>query len=69
VKHASVLLSQKRPLKRLNKQVPVDIYETRLKNTVLLYITDLAIQILVSSIPLTFPSKWTFQYGDARVSG
>jgi len=62
-------LSQKRPLKRLNKQVPADIYETRLKDTMLLHITDLAVQILVSSIPPTFPSKWTFQDGDAGVSG
>jgi chromosomal replication initiation ATPase DnaA len=40
---------QKGSLKGLNKQVPADTYETRLKDTVLLQITDLAARIGVPS--------------------
>jgi chromosomal replication initiation ATPase DnaA len=41
--------SQRGPFLRLKEQVPEDTYETRLKGTVLLYMTDLVLRILVPS--------------------
>lgn len=62
---ASGKVSQKRTFLRLKEQIPEETYETRLKDTVLLQVTDMVARI---AVPSAFAVAWLERRMDREIS-